>query len=246
MSRIQIFIFSALLTISLVFILLNENADLYLSNRCAAVLLLPIRIYFNYFQYLEISQKKIDHLESELSRLNIENQMFKNRLGLLSSSDNTLSNQFRILKANIIGRDPQNFNGFLYIDKGKNDSITTNAPVILQNKIVGRVKSVFSDIAIVETFENSDFAISGKDVRSGIYGIVKKKRQLLMEYIKINDNVTIGDSIYTSGLSDIFPEGLLIGVVSDVREKKGDLFFKEVIIEPAISINRLNYVYVIY
>ncbi len=245
MSRFQFLIFGSLLVISLALIILNQNVNLYLSNRLSEVLLFPIKLVFNYIQYLNVSQQKIDLLESEISKLQIENQMVKNRLNSLMVSDTIKYLHLRLLKANVIGRDPQNFNGFLYIDKGYKDGLSLNAPVVLQNKIIGRVKSLSENTGIVETFENPGFAISAVDARSGIYGIVKRKRELNFEYIKIDDDVILNDSIYTSGLSENLPKGLMIGTISAVKEKD-DLFFKEVIIEPAISINKLNYVYVIY
>ncbi|MEO0095296.1 MAG: rod shape-determining protein MreC [candidate division WOR-3 bacterium] len=245
MSRVQLLIFGSLSVISLVFIILNQNVDLYLSNRLSEVLLFPIKLVFNHLQYLSVSQKKIDLLESEISKLQIENEMVKRSLNSLMDADAITYQQLRLLKANIIGRDPQNFNGFLYIDRGYKDGLSINAPVVLQNKIIGRVKSLSANAGIVETIENPGFAISAVDSRSGIYGMVKRKKQLHFEYIKFNDDVILNDSIYTSGLSENLPKGLMIGTVSLVKEKD-DLFFKEVIIEPAISINKLHYVYVIY
>ena len=245
MSRVQLLIFSSLLIISFVFIFLNQNADLYLSNRLSEVLIFPLKLVFNYFQYLDVSQKKIVHLESQISKLQIENHTLKKSLNLLMAPDTITNLPLRVLKANVIGRDPLNFNGFLYIDKGYKDGLTINGPVVFQNKIIGRIKSLSENTGIVETIENPGFALSAVDGRSGIYGIVKKKDQLYFEYIKINDDVNSSDSIYTSGLSENLPKGLIIGTVSTVKEKD-DLFFKEVIIEPALSINKLNYVYVIY
>ncbi len=245
MSRVQILIFGFLLTISLVFIILNPNADFYLSNQLSEILLFPIKKIFNYFQYLSISQKKIDVLEAEISKLQIENQVVKSSLNSLVAPETIPHLNLRLLKANVIGRDPQNFNGFLYIDRGSKDGLSKNAPVVLKDKIIGRVKSLAENTAIVETIENPGFAISAIDSRSGIMGIVKRKGHLYFEYIKNNDDVIPNDSLYTSGLSEDLPKGLMIGTVSVVK-KKDDLFFKEVIIEPAISINKLNYVYVIY
>lgn len=246
MPRIQLLIFGSLSVISIVCILLNQNADLYLSNRLSEVLLYPVKLVFNYFQYLYVSQEKIDRLEADISKLQIENQILKNSLNSLMAPDTITNLSLRILKANVIGRDPQNFNGFLYIDKGYKDGLSTNLPVVFQNKIIGRIKSLSENTGIVETIENPGFALSAVDARSGILGIVKKKKnQLYFEYIKINDDVKFSDSIYTSGLSENLPRGLMIGTVSSVKEKD-DLFFKEVIIEPALSINKLNYVYVVY
>ncbi len=224
---------------------MNQNADLYISAHISEIILFPVRSISNYFQYLNISQKKIDALEVEISKLQIENQNLKNHLELSGLPDTITTANLRLIKVNIIGRDPTNFNGYLYIDKGKNDDLNINDPVIIQNKLVGRIKSLSDRTGIVETFENIGFTISAVASKTNIYGIAKQNGQLMLEYIKLDDEINNGDSIFTSGLSEIFPKGVLIGTVSEIRYKD-DLFFKEVVITPAIKINKLNYVYVAY
>lgn len=246
MSRIQITLFVIFFTISLIFILLNQNADFYISVHISEIVLLPVRAVSNYFQYLNISQKKIDALETEISKLQIENQFLKNNIELLLLPDTITTSQLNLLKATIIGRDPADFNGFLYIDKGRVNGLNINAPVIIQNKLVGKIKSLSERVGVVETFENRGFAVSAVDARTNIYGIVKQSdNKLIFDYIKIDDVINDGDSIFTSGLSEIFPKGILIGTVSEIRNKN-DLFFKEVVITPAIRINQLSYVYIVY
>lgn len=245
MGRIQIILFVILFTISLIFIVLNQNADLYISAHISEIVLFPVKSISNYFQYLNVSQKKIDALEVEISKLQIANQNLKNHLQLSELPDTITTTNLRLIKVNIIGRDPTNFNGYLYIDKGKDDGLNINNPVIIQNKLVGRIKAVSEKTGIVETFENIGFAISAVTSKTSIYGIAKQKEQLMLEYIKLDDEINIGDSIFTSGLSEIFPKGVLIGTVSEIRYKD-DLYFKEVVITPAIKINKLNYVYIAY
>ncbi|MGQ9464777.1 MAG: rod shape-determining protein MreC [bacterium] len=205
----------------------------------------PVRSISNYFQYLDISQKRIDALEIEISKLQIENQSLRRNLELLSLPDTIIQTHFRLLKANIIGRDPTNFGGFLYIDKGITDSLNINDPVIIQNKLVGRIKSLSEKTGIVETFENKGFSISAVDGKTGVYGIIKQNDVLALEYIKLDDEINYGDSILTSGLSEIFPKGILIGTVSEIK-RNDDPFFKKVVITPAIKVNQLNYVYIVY
>ncbi|MEO0185519.1 MAG: rod shape-determining protein MreC [candidate division WOR-3 bacterium] len=245
MSRIQIFLFILFSAISLIFIVLNKTADFYISTHLSEILLFPVRHVSNFFQYLNVSQKKIDELETRLSEIQIENQNLKDSLRTLSLPEIILKKDLRLLKANIIGRDPLNFNGFLYIDKGRSDSLDINAPVILQDKLVGKIKALTTNTGIVETIENDGFAISAVDTRTGVYGVVKKKNQLTFEYVKVDDEINKGDSIYTSGLSEIFPKGIFVGTVAKINYSD-DLFFKEVIITPALKINQLNYVYIIH
>jgi rod shape-determining protein MreC len=53
-----------------------------------------------------------------------------------------------------------------------------------------------------------------------------------------------GENVVTSGLSSIYPEGIKIGVVAEVKENEY-VFFKEIRIKPAVDFNRLEEVFVI-
>ena len=56
--------------------------------------------------------------------------------------------------------------------------------------------------------------------------------------------VTIGDTVVTSGYSDIFPSGLMVGTVSSVIEKPEN-FFKEIKVKPAASMSKLKEVFIL-
>ena len=82
-------------------------------------------------------------------------------------------------------------------------------------------------------------------MNTGIHGIVKNQGNLVFNFIRIEDEINIGDSVFTSGMSNIFPEGILIGTVSRIDETS-DQFFKPVYLKPSVRINRLNYVYLVF
>ena len=119
-----------------------------------------------------------------------------------------------------------------------------NQPAISINGLVGKIKYVGFNYSIVETIENKGFTVSAVDVNTGIHGIVKNKGNLIFDFIKINDAINIGDAVYTSGMSEIFPEGIFIGRVKKI-ERGDDLFFKPVYITPGVQVNRLTHVYII-
>jgi rod shape-determining protein MreC len=56
--------------------------------------------------------------------------------------------------------------------------------------------------------------------------------------------VAAGDTVVTSGLSFIFPGGLLIGKVLSCVENEPSMFM-EIVVEPAVDFSRLEEVFVI-
>ena len=65
-----------------------------------------------------------------------------------------------------------------------------------------------------------------------------------MEKIPQEDKLDVGDVVITSDLGGVFPEGLVVGTVSQVRRRDGDLF-QEAVVEPAVEMSRLERLYVI-
>ncbi len=242
MSRPQIILFSTLLIISITLLSLNEQTKLNLSTELSSVLLFPVKTVTQFLHFLSISNARITELEIELHQLQLENNQLKKRI--FHDTTRIVTTDYELIKADIIGRDPSNINGFLYIDKGQQQNMYTNQPVVSLNGLVGKIKYVGTKYCIVETIENQGFAVSAIDINTGIHGVVKKKGELIFDYIKKNDELIIGDSIRTSGMSEVFPQGILIGIVKKI-ERGTHPFFKPVYITPSVRINRLSYVYII-
>jgi len=243
LSRIQLFIFFVLFSTSLTFIISGEKVDFFISKNLSQIFLFPHRCISSYFHYLQVSQQHIEELEKTVAELQLTNEELKSHLNI--AEDSILIPNLKLMKANIIGRDPMNFNGFLYIDKGERDNVYINQPVVIGHRLVGKVKSVSSNMSLVETFEKPGFAISGMDEKTRVYGIVKNNGNLKFNYVKIDDEINIGDTILTSGLSEIFPKGIMLGSVKEI-EIADDHLFKEVIIKPFVQINQISYVYLIF
>jgi rod shape-determining protein MreC len=201
-----------------------------------------LRTVFVYTKYLNISEKKIHRLEQELQRVRLQNAELRKHMPIDSVIPSTMP--YELLKAHIIGRDPTNINGYLYIDKGSAHGVKIDQPVLTTNGLVGKIHYVGDRYSIVETVEHEGFAISALDFNTGIHGIVRKNTHLLFDFIRADDSVMIHDSIYTSGMSEIFPEGILIGEIAHIAEPN-DPFFKPVYLTPAVKVNRLIYLYVL-
>lgn len=222
---------------------LGEDAKLWTSTQLSSVLLFPVKTVTAFFQFLTVSNARITELEVRVSKLQLENTQLKEKL--FHDGGDQATTEYRILRAHIIGRDPSNINGYLYVDRGTSDSIYVNQPVVSIHGLVGKVKYVTPRYSIIETVENKGFAVSGIDVNTGIHGIVKKKTTMVFDFIRVNDSVQVGDSICTSGMSEIFPSGILIGIIKHIGQED-NLFFKPVTLTPSVQINRLDYVYLLF
>jgi rod shape-determining protein MreC len=215
---------------------------LLISSNVSSVVLFPLRTVFSYVKYLSISEQRIHDLETQIQTLRLQNVELRKQVTKDSLELTTMP--YELMKTHIIGRDPTNINGYLYIDKGSDHGIKIDQPVLTTDGLVGKVHFVAHNYSIVETIEHEGFAVSAIDIRTGIHGIVRKNNSLLFDFIRVDDSIHINDSICTSGMSEIFPEGLLIGQVKGTGEPH-DPFFKPIYLRPAVKVNRLTYTYVL-
>jgi rod shape-determining protein MreC len=125
--------------------------------------------------------------------------------------------EYGYISAKVINNSTNKRNNFLMLNKGRRQGIENHMGIILGDRIVGQVVSVSDHFCWVMSLLNKDSRVSGK---------FKKNNQLvniewgggnyqLGEVKEIPKHVVIqkGDTIITSGNSDIFPEGLLIGTI---------------------------------
>lgn len=120
-------------------------------------------------------------------------------------------------------------NNYITINKGTNDGVEEDMGVISQQGIVGVVRSVSLNYAIVQPILNPHSQFSGKVLNSNTAGTLvwngeDPRYAYLTEYPKY-DKFQIGDTIVTSGFSDFFPEGLMIGTVEDYKSETNDDFY---------------------
>jgi rod shape-determining protein MreC len=156
--------------------------------------------------------------------------------------------EYRYISAKVISNSTHKRNNFLMLNKGSLQGIENHMGVIIGNRIVGQVVSVSSHFCWVMSVLNKDSRISGK---------FRKDNQLVnIEWTggsytrgdvrEIPKHVMIrkGDTIVTSGNSDIFPEGLLIGTIENYTIAS-DENFNEATLHFSTDFNSLSYVEVI-
>lgn len=154
--------------------------------------------------------------------------------------------QFKWTSARLIGFDPSNLVQAIIIDQGSQGGIAEGMTVITPQGLVGQV---------IQTTPNASKVLLATDLSSSTDALIQASRakgvvngsrtgQLLMTYIPQGVKVQTGDRVVTSGIGGVFPPGLLVGTVTDVRQNDVDLF-QSAQLEPAVDLGRLENVMVI-
>lgn len=148
--------------------------------------------------------------------------------------------------ANVIGRDPSNWNAALIIDRGHAEGVEVGQPVVSPLGVVGRIFEVGHNTAKVILLSDPTFAVAAVVERSRENGLLTGTLQgpLRLQYLTDNADVKVGDTLVTSKLSTAFPEGLLIGQITDVQASINS-HTVECLVDPAVDLSELEEVIVI-
>lgn len=137
---------------------------------------------------------------------------------------------------------------YIYINRGKNQGITTQMGVISPGGVVGQVVNVTNDYAAVMSLLNKNFKVSAKLKSSNYFGTLtwEGKNTGLAKLREIPKHVKAkeGDIIVTSGYSEIFPENVIVGIVKNVNAEP-EANFLDIDVTLSANMNNLSYVYVV-
>ncbi|MFH1710049.1 MAG: rod shape-determining protein MreC [bacterium] len=210
----------------------------------------PISGVRNLFR-LKGAQKENEQLKKEISEHKAKAVLFdelsreneKLRSALYFRSNSLIPG---LLPAEIIGRAGSNWFNVVEINRGAADRVASDSAVINDEGLVGRVFEVSKHSSKVLLITDPSSAVSVLDVETGDMGIAAGNSigPLKIRYMSATAVVKAGDKIVTSGMSDIFPKGVIIGVTRSVNKKDYDIFQK-VDIDPAVNFSRLDKVFVI-
>jgi len=154
--------------------------------------------------------------------------------------------KWHVVASQVIGCDTTGWFRSMIINKGRKDGIRINMPVINAEGLVGKIIAVSGNYSKVLLITDPNSAIDCLDQKTRTRGILKgmSNNGCALDYIGHSQEIRPGDPVVTSGLAGIFPKGIPVGRVKEVREVPGALF-KRVEIVPFVDFSRLEEVLVI-
>ncbi len=162
--------------------------------------------------------------------------------------DTTDTVQYQLRTAEVIDNTTNLANNLFMINKGSRDGIEPGMGVITSKGIAGKVRSVGKRYSRVVSVLNTRNPISARHLSSQRMGSVQwdgvDSDYAKLLFITRETVVEPGDTIITSGFNAIYPKGLMIGIVSEVKPdpNQRDLDIK---LKLSVDFRALEYVYVI-
>ncbi len=200
-------------------------------------------------------QAEIEKLQEEVLALRLaqidfnryatENEQYEEYLNLVQENP-----EIEYTSAFVVGRDYLDTFYSFTIDKGESDGVSLNDTVITAQGVVGVVQELGENYSKVTTILNPNLQIGAYASTSRDVGIISGDLNLLnsdecvLNYLPKDTLLEEGDIIATSGIGDIFPRDLIIGVVDSIEiDSSGNS--KYAVVKTAVNIQSVDFVFVV-
>ena len=190
-------------------------------------------------QKFEAASEDLDQIRNENIRLRRLLEM-KERIELDS------------IAATIISKDPDNWFRTIIVDRGSDDGVKLNMPVVAYN---GEIKAVVGKVSEVRGHISRIIPVIAPDIKLGVMfqesrvpgilsGLSSNSNLCRIDYVSRAASVKFGDTVVTSGQGGVFPQGLLVGTVvkSEILESSP---YQRTIVRPFVEYNVLEEVFII-
>jgi rod shape-determining protein MreC len=162
--------------------------------------------------------------------------------------DSAVVNRFDFVSAKVVNNSVNRFTNFLTINIGKSSGVEPGMAVISPIGAVGKVKMVSQHFSVIISLLNIDLMVSARMKRTGYFGTIQwdgsSPEYTSLEFIPRHVEPIVGDSIITSGYSGVFPEGILIGTITEINLKQESPFY-DLKVKLAQDFRKLSYVSVV-
>lgn len=186
-------------------------------------------------------------LKEQTGKLLAENAELRKKL----LESNALLTQEKYLESvtfNLLPARPLGLSRYLKIDKGSSSGIKKGQAVVFESNYIGKIKNVSAKGANIELLTDPESKVSAfslnkegkaKGILLGQFGT-----ELILDKILHEETIESGDLVYSEGLEEFLPRGLILGRVSQVLTRENEVF-KQAKIDPIFDIGDLDLVFVI-
>ena len=181
-----------------------------------------------------------------------ENNALKKEIKELKNLLELKNTNYKLKYASVISRNTKDYFEEVIIDIGKKDGIKENLAVITKDGLIGKIIKVTNKTSTVRLITSSNIynkiSVNIEADNKSVTGIITSydslTNSLTIEGITENVNIQTGSLVTTTGLSDIYPSGILVGRVSRVMKDNFDLAYI-LKVEPTENLSSFHYVAVI-
>jgi len=132
------------------------------------------------------------------------------------------------------------------INVGSDFGVRPDMAAIAPDGLAGKVKRVYDNSSEVQLLIDPSSRVSAVDNRSRVQGILKFNPidGMILDNVPVHEDIAEGDTIKTSGVGGVFPQGIPLGVVAHFKIGSTSYFFAEIKVEPFVKFSRLERLFI--
>lgn len=151
---------------------------------------------------------------------------------------------YPIVTSRVVGHNPGRFLTTMVINRGTEHGVHENMPVFSMNGLVGKVSKATLKHSRVQLLVDPNLKLSVMDRKTRVVGFLESMDGVrLTAMVPTHAGIRPGDTLITSGLGGIFPKGIPVGTVKDVRKSDLDVM-RQMDVEPFQDFTTLEEVFV--
>ncbi len=205
--------------------------------------------------------QSLEELERDNEVLRVENAKLRATNALMSDTaaeNNTLRaslnfkqrSNYNLLPARVVARQSSTWWNSVQIDRGEDDGLDTDMPVVTDVGLVGKTTTVASNTAYVLLVSDENCKVAAKIEGIREQGIMAGERttttlqpDLLLSFLPKSVQLHPGQKVFSSGVSGgVFPSDLFLGTIRDFEVRALDA---RATVIPAVDLSKLENVFVV-
>lgn len=144
-----------------------------------------------------------------------------------------------------MGRDP--FSNIITLNRGSRHDITPGQAVVDEQGVVGQITRVYPFTSEVTLITDKKLSIPIQIERNQLRAIAfgeGKRNTLDIPYLPTSVDIKVGDKLVTSGIDGVYPAGLAVAVVTQIKQSQ-DSPFAKIISRPIAGVNNHKHVLIL-
>lgn len=199
----------------------------------------------SYLNLIEVNEK-----------LSVENVALKDQLARMSRpesnlfslvSDTIFNQKYSFTSAQVVNNSVNRQKNFFTINKGYRQGMKVDMAVTSENGVAGVIVGCSQNHSIAMSLLNIDFKLSARIRANGYFGSLnwdgRDYRYAILNEIPQHVIINMGDTIEATGYSAVFPEGTMVGTISEYEKSGGDFYKIRVLL--STDYKKLHFVEVI-
>ncbi len=188
-----------------------------------------------------IEDQQSIELKSQIVRLKED---LKRMEELSIAEEERLFDDFEVSVGLILGKSTEN--DHLILSSGKNDGISEGDPALSPfGTLAGKIVKVFDDYSHVKLVSHPESEFDGRVLdKEDSLGLITGGEILKMKMIDRNVDLEKGDKVVTNYGSGIYPAGIFVGEINEVRREDAETF-QEADINSPLNLNNLRQLLII-